>query len=246
MNALRISRWLMLLLVAAAPRHGAANEIAPYNAVYDISKGVLKLGTMRRRLDFGSSGEYVFESRMETRGLAALFSAEEAIETSRGRFDGTRFLPEHYEYVRTGGERDFSLYFDYEAGIVRSSSRATDWVADMPVNVLDKLVYQAQLMVDLSDQLDSLNYDIADKSKLKKYFIKNLGWEKIQTTAGRFDTIKLQRSKQGSKRQTLVWCAAELGWIPIKVEHRDKKGRLTTALLRSIDQHSLIVDSSKQ
>ena len=63
---------------------------------------------------------------------------------------------------------------------------------------------------------------------------------------GRFDTIKLQRSKEGSKRQTTVWCAAELAWIPIKVEHRDKKGRLTTALLRSIEQHSPTVDSSNQ
>ncbi|MCZ6771757.1 MAG: DUF3108 domain-containing protein [Proteobacteria bacterium] len=246
MNALRISRWLMLLLVAVVPRHGAAIEIAPYNAVYDISKGVLKLGTMRRHLNFDRSGAYVFESRIETRGLAALFGADEISETSRGRFDGARFLPEHYEYVRTGGKRNFSLHFDYQTGIVRSSDRASDWVAEMPVNVLDKLVYQAQLMVDLSAAPDSLNYDIADQGKLKKYVIRNLGREKIQTTAGRFDTIKLQRSKEGSKRQTTVWCAAELAWIPIKVEHRDKKGRLTTALLRSIEQHSLVVDSSKQ
>ena len=232
MFALRI----FVLLLATTVAQAEAQRPTPYDAVYDISKGVFRLGTMARRLDIGVGGEYVFESTMETRGLVALFSKDRVVETSRGKLDGLQFIPERYEYIRTGGERDYSLYFDYESGIVRRDDRASAWSADMPVNLLDKLVYQAQLMLDLVDAPTSLNYNIADKSKLKTYVIENLGDEQVDTRAGRFATIKLERSKADSKRRTTVWCARDLGWLPVKVEYVDKKGGLTTALLRSVEQ----------
>ena len=200
--------------------------------------GVFKLGTMSRRLDISVDGKYVFESRTETRGLVALFSKDQVVETSRGKLEGTRFVPERYDYVRTGSKRDYSLQFDYASGTVRRDDQANAWSAEMPAKLLDKLVYQAQLMVDLADAPVSLDYNIADKSKLKIYFIENLGSETVDTVAGRFSTIKMQRSKPDSKYRTTVWCARELGWLPVKVEYVDKKGRMTTALLRSVEQCS--------
>ena len=106
----------------------------------------------------------------------------------------------------------------------------------MPAAVLDKLVYQAQLMFDLGNSPEELNYDIADKSKLKTYLIRNLGVERVETDAGHFDTVKLERASTGSQRRTRVWCASELGWLPVKVEPRDKKGAVTIAVLRSIER----------
>lgn len=225
---------IFILLLAAAALRAEVQQPTPYDATYDISKGVFKLGTMARRLHIRAGGEYVFESTMETRGLVSLFARDRVVETSRGKLDGMRFIPEHYAYVKSAGERDYSLFFDYTSGVVRRDDRAGAWSAKMPVNLLDKLVYQAQLMLDLGDAPRTLTYNIAAKSKLKEYVIENLGNEHIDTDAGRFETIKLERSKADSKRRTTVWCARELGWIPVKVEHVDKKGGLTTALLRSV------------
>ena len=104
----------------------------------------------------------------------------------------------------------------------------------MPPATLDKLIYQAQLMIGVASNPSALEYTIADRGKLKQYAIANMGSEQIATPFGHFDTIKLERHEPGSKKQTTVWCARSLDWIPVKVEFRDKNGSLTTATLRAL------------
>ena len=144
----------------------------PYRATYGIYKGLLKLGTMERRLEIDSDGKYVFESVMETRGVVALFARNRVVEKSRGRVTNTQFLPESYEYTKLDSNRSYSLVFDYESGLVRRRDDKATWKADMPKKLLDKLVYQAQIMLDLSHRPKSLDYNIAGRNKLKKYKIK--------------------------------------------------------------------------
>lgn len=225
---------LVALLLACAVPCVHATGPSSYEAVYDLSRGVLKVGTMTRRMEVGTAGDYVFESRMETKGLAALFSGVRVVETSQGRIDAATFVPERYEYARNDGKRDYRLHFDYETGTVRRADARSDWSARIPAPTYDKLVYQAQLMLDLPAGPEVINYDIADKSKLKTYEIRNLGVETVETDSGRFEAVKLERASNDSKRRTRVWCAAALGWLPVKVEHRDKKGNTTTAVLRSL------------
>lgn len=222
---------LLLYAVHAGPDDTA---LRPYEAEYDLTRGMLRVGKMVRRLDVDAAGAYVFESRMETKGLAALFSGTRVIETSRGRIAAARFVPERYEYDRGDAKRDYRLQFDYDNGTVHRADARSDWSTAMPGPLFDKLVYQAQLMLDLPAGPATIQYAIADKSRLKTYEIRNLGNERVETEAGKFDAVLLERASAGSKRRTRVWCAAELGWLPVKVEHRDKKGNTTTALLRSL------------
>ena len=80
----------------------------------------------------------------------------------------------------------------------------------------------------------SLRYAIADKNKLKDYEFKNGGTEEVVTAAGTYRAVKLSRGTTADDRQTTVWCAAGLGWLPVKVEYREKNGDITTALLRTL------------
>lgn len=105
----------------------------------------------------------------------------------------------------------------------------------MPDVLLDKLVYQMQMMLDLGAQPASLRYNIADKNKLKDYLFDNRGREQVETDLGRYQAIRLERGASGADRRTVVWCAEELDWLPVKVEYREKDGSVTTALLRSFN-----------
>ncbi|MEQ8234480.1 MAG: DUF3108 domain-containing protein [Gammaproteobacteria bacterium] len=222
-----------VLLTVALP----LPALESFRADYDISRGALTLGRMSRELVIDAAqGRYRFASTMETKGLVALFADARVVETSAGRFGPAGFAPESYTYDKKGKKKDYALEFDYARNLVRRDDDA-GWESSMPARLLDKLSYQAQLMVDLDARPARLRYDIADKNRLKEYLIENLGAERVETRLGEFDTVRLMRADDDSQRRTIVWCAPELGWMAVKVEHRDKKGDVTTAVLRSLERN---------
>jgi len=181
------------------------------------------------------AGRYVFESVMEANAVVSLFTASRVTEISRGRIEGSRFVPEYYRYEKNSKKKDYELSFDYATNVVMRSDNGPAWRAEMPDQLLDKLSYQGQMITDVAANPQTLNYTVADRGKLKDYDIRNLGVEDVETTLGKFRSIKLQRGDKNSKRQTTVWFAEELGWMPVKVEYRDKKGGLTTGLLHTLN-----------
>ena len=235
MHILRTSLVTSLLLFIVSD----LAAVSSFTAEYDLSKGVLKLGVMTRRLEVGTDDSYVFESRMEPNRIASLFSGNLVVETSRGRIKDSNFIPDYYHYNKDGDEKDYELSFDYDSKTVRRSDTRESWSAPMPDLLHDKLSYQAQLMLDVATNPHDLSYAIADRRKLKRYEITNLGPEDVETDAGLFKTLKMERANPGSRRRTTVWYAETLGWMPIKVEYRDKHGGLITGLLRRLTPSKL-------
>lgn len=225
---------LPFLLLAGCMRLALAAPPGPFAATYELSQGSIKFGTLERTLEIAADGSYVFSARMETSGIAALLHSETIREVSRGRFEQARFAPVSYDYSSSRGKRGHALRFDRASGQVERSDAGADWRAQVPADVLDKLVYQAQMMQDLTTQPASLRYTIADKNKIKTYEFANEGTEEVVTAAGTFRAVKLVRASTPGERQTTVWCAAGLDWLPVKVEYREKNGDLTTALLRDL------------
>ena len=58
----------------------------------------------------------------------------------------------------------------------------------------------------------------------------------ITTPLGKIEAIKLIRHREQSKgRQTILWCAPALNYLPIKLEHTEKGGAVFTAVLRHLE-----------
>lgn len=212
----------------------AADAPAPFVAVYALSQGSVAFGTMERRFELDADGAYRFVSRMKTSGVVALFRSDNINETSSGQLRAGHFEPEHYSYSNSHGDKRLALRFDYRKRVVTRSDQATGWQAAMPGAVLDKLVYQMQMMLDLAMPAPTLRYTIADKNKLKDYRFDNRGREDIETASGSYSAVRLERGAADHDRRTVVWCAEALHWLPVKVEYRDKDGGVTTALLTSL------------
>jgi hypothetical protein len=95
--------------------------------------------------------------------------------------------------------------------------------------MLDKLIYQAALMHDLESGKTRFRYLIADRGKEKTYepvIEENVS---IETELGTFETVKLTWQGRGGSKTTTFWCAAEFGYLPVRVVHRDEDGSRTTA-----------------
>ena len=229
-------RYLAGITLSLAIACGAtANDApGPFVAVYALSQGSVSFGTMERRFELNADGAYRFLSRMKTSGVIALVRSDKITESSSGQLRDGHFEPNNYSYYNSHGDKHHALRFDYHNRVVTRSDQAGGWSAAIQGAVLDKLVYQMQMMLDLAAQPSNLRYSIADKNKLKDYLFDNRGREEIETDTGRYSAIRLERSATDNDRRTVVWCAEALAWLPVKVEYREKDGSVTTALLRSL------------
>ena len=55
--------------------------------------------------------------------------------------------------------------------------------------------------------------------------VRDVGTKRVETKAGQYDVVGIQHQKQGSKRVTTLWCARELGYLPVIIEQH-RKGKL--------------------
>ncbi|MCC7414285.1 MAG: DUF3108 domain-containing protein [Gammaproteobacteria bacterium] len=229
---------LVLVLAAAAASPAAHAELPEtFTAQYTLSVNGLHVAHMTRALRRIDADLHVFSSRTRAAGIAKLFRGDRVEEESRWRPDGAKVEPVQYRYSQTGGrkQREVTVRFDELSGRIATTVNDQTWHMDMVPGVLDKLVYQLVLMIDLAAGERTLEYRIADGGRIKIYHLEVTGTEHLRTPAGEFDAIRIVRRKSNSARETVIWCAPRLHFLPVRVDYREKNGDLTSAVLESQD-----------
>ena len=56
----------------------------------------------------------------------------------------------------------------------------------------------------------------------------------INTPLGDLQTLKLTRHKPNSDVRTTLWCAKDIDYLPVKVEHIEDDGVITVAIINSL------------
>ncbi|OUR63852.1 isoprenoid biosynthesis protein [Methylophaga sp. 42_25_T18] len=228
-----VSTLFLLLL----PFGILAQEIPDFSANYLVKLNGLQAGELKRRLTTNADGSRQFKSATKAKGIFSFFKPDLVEETSTWQFLGSQIRPQHYLYERTGGKKDkyMSLQFDWPTNQLYIDDKKQPWQLKLEHGTLDKLVYQLALMSDLADEKTAFNYRIADGGKLKSYDIRIVDKEIVTTPLGKIEAIKLIRYREGeNKRQTTLWCAPQLNYLPVKLEHTEKGGSVFTALLRRL------------
>lgn len=229
-----VARFILLLLFPLAI---TAHEIPDFSANYLVKLNGLQAGELKRSLSTNADGTRQFKSATKAKGVFSFFKPDLVEETSIWQSSNNQIQPQHYLYQRTGGkkEKHMSLDFDWQTQQLHIDDKKQPWQLKLEDGTLDKLVYQLALMSDLAKEKTAFNYRIADGGKLKNYDIRIVEEETITTPLGKIDTIKLIRHREGkNKRQTTLWCAPMLNYLPVKLEHTEKGGTVFTALLRKL------------
>ena len=227
-----MARHLITLLCSLLFFHtGMAQE--SYVATYKLLVGPVTVGEMVRSFRMQPDRTYRFESKLYSTGLASLIRKDELFETSSGIFQQAKFHPRIYTHVRKNKKKPLNLRMDFDRDNAHVDTISNGVKSSSPLDedMLDKLIYQAAVMHDLSIGKTELRYRIIDRGKEKSYQ-PILGEETvIRTKLGRFTAREIIRRRTGDKRRTIFWCAPELGYLPIKVSYREKNGTETIALL---------------
>ncbi|MCG3143702.1 MAG: hypothetical protein HONDAALG_01071 [Gammaproteobacteria bacterium] len=231
MLSLSVATWAVL----AAPAGGAATFPAQFSANYTVSLNGQEMGVMARTVSRQGPQDYLFRSELKaTHGLYALLRVK-VVESSRWRLAGEQVRAIEYRSAQTGPKRrESTARFDWENMLVHVTHKRQNAELKATPGMLDKLLYQLVLMRDLQSGRSPIRYTVVDGNKVRNYPVEIMGEEDIETPLGMLKTVKVRYRKPGSERSTTLWCAKSLGFLPVKLDHYEKEGERTSALIRSV------------
>ena len=226
---------LALLLPAVAVP--AADLPEPFEATFTLKAAGTTIARIRWSLSRRDGGGYVSTSRTKAAGMIALLRKETRVERSEWALTEGRLQPLAYHYERTGRKaRSIDIAFDWENNVAHHDSLGTVWRLPVPPGTMDKFSYLFALMLDLTHGKRRVEYTVADGGRrLKHYVLSSVGEERIETALGTYDTTVIRRERTDSRRETTLWCAEALGFLPVKIVHVESDGTVLTARIDSLD-----------
>jgi hypothetical protein len=205
----------------------AETPLTPYTAEYDV-----KVSVAGGRLDtqlVANDGGYVATHTVRATGWARMFVHGSISETSlfHAMPDGG-LRPDRYRSDDTlsRNKGTVSIRFDWAEGTATGRVNDEAVVTDIKGTVFDRISIQYELMYDLLNGRPSDRYVLFDVDELKPLTVRNIGHRSIDVPAGTFDAIGIQHQTENSKRTTTLWCAKELGYLPVMIEQYHK-GKLS-------------------
>lgn len=215
-----------------------AEEQAPssFKATYKLYYSGMEVAETERSISKTGNDEYIYRSESRTIGLAAVFRDDHIVEQSQWRVIDRQLYPLDYSYVRKGKkDREVMIHFDWDKDLITSQVNNKTRQTPLESGVLDKLLYQYAIMRDLQNGHFPETYMIADGGKkMQPYYFNPMGEEKIKTPLGDLDTIKVQHTKPNDTRKLVFWFAPELKYMPVKIEHTEEDGSITTAVIQGL------------
>ncbi len=225
-----LALWLLYCASSAA----AAGPLPAFDAQYSIRGFGFQIGEFRSTLLNTPDGNYRYETETRTVGFIAHFNKDVIQERSYWMWHNSSIRPLAYTYERSGGkkQRTVKLNFNWIRGIVENSVDGKTWKMPIHDGVLDRLVVQLSMMLDLQGGKRDMEYTFTDGGKLKSYRFRIIGAERIETPAGVYDTVKLERVMDDDKRSTMLWCAPTLHYLPVRIDQREKDDNYSMLLIK--------------
>jgi hypothetical protein len=229
---------IVVPLMLAFPSPASATDSQPYpefTAVYDARMNGIPMAEVSFSLHKLGNGDYVYQRKLTSVGIASLFGKRISTATSRWRFTNNRIQVLEYQSRDEDGDADDNLHliFNWETGHVKNVSTADPWQTKMPKGTLDKLAMQMALLFELRDGRTEFQYPVAHQGRIKRYRFKQAGKEKIELPMGEYDTLIVERLDD-DRDKTKIWSVPELNYFPVRFLEHKKSGVKKELLLRKV------------
>ncbi len=222
---------LLLLALYAAPLQ-AESTLTPHAATYKVKISVLG-GQLNTELRATPNG-YAAVHEIKPTGISRMFLRGTIRETSRFDTTADGVRPREYESVDqlSRQKTNASISFDWESGEARGTVNGEEVVSVMDALAHDRVSIQYELMHDLLNGEPSPNYTMFEIDRLRPVNVSIVGKKTVTVPAGNFEVVGIQHQAEGSKRISTLWCAEELGFLPVIIEqHRKGKLRVRATLV---------------
>jgi hypothetical protein len=226
----------LLMLVFLPPAAAADSHPYPeFTAVYDARINGISVAEASFSLYKLDNGDYVYQRKLTSVGIASLFGKRVSTATSRWRFTNNWIQVQEYQSSDEDGDADDNLHliFNWETAQVKNVSTADPWQTKMPEGTLDKLVMQLALLFELRDGGAEFQYPVAHEGRIKRYRFKQTGKEKIELPMGEYNALIVERLDD-DRDKTKIWNVPELNYFPVRFLELKKSGKKKELLLRKL------------
>ena len=233
---MNINLCVPLMLVFLSSASVADSQPYPeFTAVYDARVNGFRMAEVSFSLHKLDNGDYVYQRKMTSVGVASLFGKKISTATSRWRFTDNWIQVLEYQSSNDDGDADDNLHliFNWKTAHVKNVSTADPWQTKIPKDTLDKLVMQLALLFELRDGSTEFQYPVAHEGRIKHYRFKQTGKEKIKLPMGEYNTLVVERLDD-DRDKTRIWSVPELNFFPVRFLKQKKSGVERELLLRKL------------
>jgi hypothetical protein len=236
--------FAVFLIVAAGMAVAQADERTPqpFVSTYEVSYRGLDAGTLTLRFQpDAANGRYLYESRANPSMLARFRVSPNAVERSIMEIgaDGVRPLEWTLEDGTRGTDDDGTLRFDWQNGTV--TGQVGDDRVDLATQarVQDRLSIQIAAMTALLRGEDPGTMPLIDNNRVKQYSYARKNDVALETNIGKLGTVVYESTRLNSDRMSRFWLAADLDYIPARVE-LTRKGKVETVMVLTALQRGTV------
>lgn len=223
---------LLLSLALSLPVQAEVAPVAPFRQVFNLSSTGIPFSIKAER-----SLEQRKDGIWQMRVSADNWLGEVSEDT---RFNWSECIPQsrYYGYNRKGmgSKRKAELFLNQQTGEARAIRASRERNFPITHETTDKLSQTLALQCMLSRGDMALEMDVADEKGLDRVSYRQLGEEWLDTPAGKFRTVKLERIRsEDAERQTLLWFATDHDYALVQMIQRED-GKQHTMVLRNITE----------
>ena len=194
----------------------------------------MSLGEVRIALKpEGAAGCYRYTNTSNPSGLVKMLYGS-ANQTSLFCLKDGRIRSQRFESVLQGdAKQSYTLVFDWDKHTVTDNNGQ---VRDIPDDAIDSFALQQAVRLWVLAHANDAKPPIAeftmvDNKNLTHYQFKFSGHQKIDTPAGSFDTLLMERIDNPDKIGRF-WLAPDRGYMPVRTETKGGKALVTMVLAK--------------
>lgn len=210
-----------------------ATPPAQVEAVYRLTKGAQPFGIAEE--SYRREGNtYRITSVTRATGIFALFVKGAIRLESRGEVGAAGLRPTHFEHWRgNDAQRAIFADFDWRKGEVTLRYDGKNESEALPGGCQDRLSQLYQFM----HQPPRGEFDMAMSSgrQVGHYRYRVAGEETLDTPAGRFDALRLEKLGAGKGDGVEIWLAKNRAYLPVKVRYEEKDGSFLEQVVEKLN-----------
>lgn len=184
-----------------------------YQATYKTSYNGIPITTSRRLTRNGDN--YVLS--MLARNFVGTISEEERFVIT----GGGDIEPRSYAYKRNIFGQKRKETTDFANGTAVNVYKETTVKLPVDDSILGPMSYQFQMRQDLMNGKEDFSYRVVSRNHIKDYRYQIIDREQLDTPLGRLDTVVIERVRDDSERETYLWLASNLDYLPVKLVQKE-------------------------
>lgn len=197
-------------------------ELVPFEASYTaaMEKGLSLNGTAKRTLTSQGNDVWLYRTDVDS----FIVSIDESLIF---RWEDGQVIPMRYRYRLSGflvSDRKNSIDFDWSEGTATGEHKGKPFEMELEEGLLDPLGYQLQLHQDIKAGKREMTYRVLDGDSIDTDRFAVINGENMSTGSEQRATLKAEKVREDSKRQTLMWFSPEQNFLLVRLKQVEPDG----------------------